>query len=171
MRGRITVWKTRTSKGAICHAFTLIELVVVMTVIAILAALLLPTLASAKHHTKDVNCVSNLKQMTLSGLMYMDDTGKTILSVDTNDLDSWIGSLCPYGLTSNIVLCPATRVTNQTVLNGQVIGTASLAWYNWPTGTSAPVNGSYSMNGWLFSWDPNITSIISTWVAPPPSRR
>ncbi len=152
-----------------CKAFTLIELLVVITLIAILAALLLPALASAKHHAKDVNCVSNLKQLTLSGLMYMDETGQTILEVDTNDLDSWLGGLSPYGLTSNIVLCPATRVTTQTVPNGDVIGTASLAWYNWPLGTIAPVNGSYSMNGWLFSWDPAITSsMFSGWVAPPP---
>ena len=151
-------------------AFTLIELLVVITLIAILAALLLPALASAKHHAKDVNCVSNLKQLTLSGLMYMDETGQTILAVDTNDLDSWVGGLSPYGLTSNIVLCPATRVTTQTVPNGQVIGTASLAWYNWPLGTTAPVNGSYSMNGWLFSWDPAITSsMFSGWVGPPPT--
>jgi prepilin-type N-terminal cleavage/methylation domain-containing protein len=152
-----------------CQAFTLIELVVVMTVISILAALLLPALSTAKHHAKDVNCVSNLKQITASGLMYMDETGQTILEVDTNDLYSWIGGLIPYGLTSNIVLCPATRVTPLTVPDSEVIGTASLAWSKWPTGTTAPVNSSYSMNGWLFSWDPNITSIISGWVAPPPS--
>src|SRR5271157_4167215 len=145
-----------------CKAFTLIELLVVITIIAILAALLLPALASAKHHAKDVNCVSNLKQLTASALMYMDETGQTILLVDTNDLDSWVGSLSPYGLTSNIVLCPATRVTTQTVPNGQVNGSASLAWYNWPTGTTAPVKGSYSMNGWLFSYDPAITSPLTS---------
>jgi len=68
-------------------------LLVVITIIAILAALILPALASAKHHAKDINCVSNLKQVTLSGLMYMDDTGQTIIEVETNELNSWVGSL------------------------------------------------------------------------------
>ena len=36
------------------------------------------------------------------------------------------------------------------------------------TGTTAPVNGSYSMNGWLFSYDPNITEYFSGGWGPPP---
>jgi prepilin-type N-terminal cleavage/methylation domain-containing protein len=81
-------------------AFTLIELLVVIAIIAILAALLLTALSSSKHQAQDVNCVSNLKQMTASGLMYMDETGQSIIEYDTNDLESWVQSLSPYGLNS-----------------------------------------------------------------------
>jgi prepilin-type N-terminal cleavage/methylation domain-containing protein len=50
--------------------FTLIELLVVIAIIAILAALLLPTLASAKEKGKRVACKSNMRQTIISVHMY-----------------------------------------------------------------------------------------------------
>ena len=44
------------------RAFTLLELLVVMAIIAILAGLLVPTLSRAKHKTRAVGCLSNLRQ-------------------------------------------------------------------------------------------------------------
>jgi prepilin-type processing-associated H-X9-DG protein/prepilin-type N-terminal cleavage/methylation domain-containing protein len=54
-------------------AFTLIELLVVIAVIAILAALLIPALASAKEQGRRINCMSNLKQLQLSWELYATD--------------------------------------------------------------------------------------------------
>ena len=76
------------------RAFTLIELLVVIAIIAILAAMLLPALAAARRRAQSANCISNLKQCTISLAMYF------------SDFNDWLppgsGSRtpnCDYGLT------------------------------------------------------------------------
>ena len=64
---------TRATRPGAARGFTLVELLVVIAIIAILMALLMPSIARAKAKANQISCLNNMRQLTLSATMYAND--------------------------------------------------------------------------------------------------
>jgi prepilin-type N-terminal cleavage/methylation domain-containing protein/prepilin-type processing-associated H-X9-DG protein len=124
----------QSSLPGLRRGFTLIELLVVIAIIAILAAMLLPALSAAKKKAQSIQCLNNIKQLTLCWVMYANDERDQVVrnwtSGDKSTPCSWIvgdaaidplfiqeqnirnGALWNYNKSLAIYKCPSdnTRV-------------------------------------------------------------
>ena len=102
--------------------FTLIELLVVIAIIAILAAILLPALQAARARAQGTSCVSNLKQLGVTGQQYINDNRSFWPSPNNNAYAEgkkygqgfWLARLCfakyvPYNYADFSVIGGGTR--------------------------------------------------------------
>jgi prepilin-type N-terminal cleavage/methylation domain-containing protein/prepilin-type processing-associated H-X9-DG protein len=154
------------------QGFTLVELLVVIAVIAILAALLLPALARAKVAAKKVQCINNQKQLAAVWVMYAGDNNDVLVAngetyppstavklwvqgafyyaeANTNAtyiLDPQYALFANYLRTVKTYLCPTDR--NTVTVSGQTY----------------PKLRSYSLNaylGWVGGWDDRLGPVDS----------
>jgi len=116
------------------HAFTLIELLVVIAIIAILMAILMPSLSVAREQARSLHCRGNIRTLTLGWLMYKDENdGKLVggfperpeqaawVQIPPGGVDSTVeqkkeyikrGALWSYIKKVEVYRCPSDRRKN-----------------------------------------------------------
>jgi prepilin-type N-terminal cleavage/methylation domain-containing protein/prepilin-type processing-associated H-X9-DG protein len=143
----------RTRRG-----FTLIELLVVIAIIAILAAILFPVFAKAREKARQTSCLSNLKQLGLGMLQYIQDYDEMFPRVDGAGMDGataqnstygsfkWYGGtygyargwgyvIYPYVKNSQIYKCPSTQYSDA--------GNAYGMWYSCPNTAGTAIENMF----------------------------
>ena len=130
---RIYSGKAKRSAQQGTSGFTLIELLVVIAIIAILAAILFPVFARARENARRSSCQSNLKQMGLGVLQYIQDYDE-ILPGSLQDVPgsappqggylvggtywTWFQLIYPYTKSTQVAICPSSSAPNATPHRG-----------------------------------------------------
>lgn len=150
--------KERRHSGFSQTGFTLVEMLTVVAIIAVLAAIVSPSLAKAREKARQATCLSNLRQMGGAVLMYVQDYDETF----PNGINrgrfgiiwagaGWAGQTLPYYKSSSLVHCPSDPygsplggddVVVSYGININVIQYNDQSGYHGVTGISPPPYGS-----------------------------
>ena len=140
------------------RAFTLIELLVVISIIAVLSAILFPVFARARENARRASCLSNLKQIGLGFMMYVQDYDERFPAAFTRtpqtppDGASWAGStwywqqlIYPYTKSDQIYMCPSAPKTVTSGLYTMNYGVNELIAVGNQTAENIPGSGEMGM--------------------------
>ena len=103
-----TEYTGRTRIPRSTHGFTLVEMLVVIGIIAILASLMMPSLARAKGKANQIKCLNNMRQLGLALTLYAEDYSGEFppRRIPPN---AWPHKLKPYFVAWPILVCPSDR--------------------------------------------------------------
>jgi len=116
------------------HGFTLIELLVVIAIIAILAAILFPVFARAREKARQTSCLSNVKQIGLGMLMYIQDYDERLpvhyYTAGDGNRYSIIQVVHPYIRNIDVWDCPSASLSTGRDSSGNpaFLGERSYGW-------------------------------------------
>jgi prepilin-type N-terminal cleavage/methylation domain-containing protein/prepilin-type processing-associated H-X9-DG protein len=152
-------------------AFTLIELLVVISIIALLLAILVPSLQKARSLVQTVVCRSHLKQWGIIFYLYAQDNDQKLpQSIPDPGLDYrmayWMGATLPYYKDPAIRFCPSCRPDRDNNPKSWVVDDYGLTFEHWgPIGVSTPrtwwdwyPSGSYGINEWCACPPPGVAT-------------
>src|SRR5690606_34634754 len=100
------------------RGFTLIELLVVIAIIALLAAILFPVFGRARENARRSSCSSNMKQLALGLMQYVQDHDERLPNYRGNnsstDKPLWQDIVLPYVKSKQIFRCPGYKKVSGT---------------------------------------------------------